>query len=219
MTPEKFEKLTKPVKFRFLRQAKKVCSAIIYNIKYFLCYILYKIKILERYTRTDAGTKHASIAPIFQRFIETEYFRCQVEPITYLQYDIDEDYFYLKRKKNKWFTEKKIVLIVRDKFEVRRILRCRLTNCSININGKFYHHDFPSKFAITACKPWDYANGEATIERKVTKYDTGKLSRLCAMCYLSEEASQEEFEYGYKSMCKDLYNKLSSMTLEDLEVD
>ena len=133
----RFYNMTKPVRFRRLKQAKMMivlrCKALRERIIYFFNYILYKLHILKRYSYRDNVVQAIPLPySITPKEVITDHFRGVVSMSLMQDKYIDLDYFYREKK-----GDKKVTLYLKNEEKTRLYLESHLTDIGIRVK-KWY---------------------------------------------------------------------------------
>ena len=131
----RFYNMTKPVRFRRLKQAKMMivlwCKALRERIIYFFNYILYKLNILKRYSYRDNVVQAIPLPySINPKEVITDHFRGVVSMSLMQDKYIDLDYFYREKK-----GDKKVTLYLKSEEKTRLYLESHLTDISIRVKN------------------------------------------------------------------------------------
>lgn len=222
----KFHKMTKPMKFRRLKQFKMMivlwCKAVRERIIYLFNYILYKLHILKRYSYRDSVERVFSIPPNFNlkmEEVETKLFRGTVIMKIVQETFYDIDYFYQHKKDG----SKKVTLMLKNTEENRLYLDSHLEDICLRINNTWYNtNSLPIlKVAVlpppTAFVEEDFSK---SVECESVTYDLTPLKHLKHSMLLGKilfsDITEPELRGNYYWACEEFTEKLKSMTLRDL---
>lgn len=229
----RFYRMTKPVRFRKLKQIFRTVrftygvgkEIISYLIKYRFNYILYKLNIYKRYTYRDKSEK-VLLSPPYTTFpmrsVQTKYFRGLVSMRLVEVTDIDTDYFYRERKDG----SRKITMYVKNVENKSIYAESHLINISINVGGKWFNtnNNLPTFVMHEAerLKPFiPYDRIERPTEPKTVAYDVSKLRKLTYVSFLGlnitkDDISESMQKYYYGLAYENLHKELDSISLKDL---
>lgn len=224
----KFHNMTKPVRFRRLKQAKMMivlwCKAVRERIIYLFNYVLYKLNILKRYSYRDRTERVFSLPyGIKTQTVETNNFRGAVDMKLVMETFYDIDYFYRQKKDG----SKKVTLYLKNEEESRLFVEAHLESVGLKIADKWYEHNLPIlKVAIMDRKPvvatFDTSAPLKPVEYDTVSYDllplkTLRWKNLLGKITLSD-VSEPMLYYYYERACSEFREKLSSMNIHDLIV-
>ena len=218
----RFYSMTKPIKFRRFKMIKNCLGEVISSvIKYNYYIILYKLKIIKRYSYRDEGVRH--IEPAFKainfKVISTKHFKGLLVANVEEEYHIDMDYFYKLNKEGK----KVIKYVVKDVEEKKFMLTSHLRSLHLRVEGSEWYdvHNLP-KFKMVILDG-SSATSAKPLNRTVT-YDLLKLKKLSYTSVLNINSAEgenveEEIDYTYNSHVEKFKNILNGIQLSSLEVE
>ena len=222
----RFYNMTKPIRFRRLKQAKMMivlwCKAQRELILYFFNYILYKLNILKRYSYRDNTEQVFSLPPNFKkREVHSNNFKGVVDMKFVKSTFYDIDYFYRHNKDG----SEKITLSVKNSEESIMYAESHLEDICLNVGGKWYSpHHLPTLKVAVNKEPspvrYDPSEPLAPIEYDTVEYDLLPLRLLRYKNHLGKitlsDISESMLHYYYEGACNVFHDKLNSMCLHDL---
>ena len=226
---ERFHKMTKPIKFRKLRVIFKSLDSIYrvyrHKLKYLINYILYKIKILKRYSYRDMAERVVSLPHNLEpQVIETDDYKALVNMQVIIRRYWDMDYFYRKTRKG---TEV-ITMWVSEIDETKIHLRSHLEDIQIYVeeNDSWYDvSELPRiKIVHTHLEPivklWEKEHNTKPQEVKTVEYDIRPLRKLIhdidTNCSNILELTKPRLEGYYEFVCSEFVNELVSMPIDTI---
>lgn len=222
----RFHEMTKPMKFRRLKLAKKYinhwCKALRERIVYSFNYLLYKLKILKRYTYRD-NVEQVIPSPYFKtKSITSKYFGGNVIMQLISSKDIDLDYFYYEKKDG----SRKITLSLKDHTEERLFVDSHLESIHIKVGDQWYDVEHLPVFKVASIiepEPVKFTNLEfieKPTEPKVVEYDIMKLRTLRHRLLLGtmslSDISKAMYDYYYDCSCGEFEKHLNTLELADI---
>lgn len=223
----KFYEMTKPMKFRRLKLAKKYvnhwCKALRELIQYSFNNILYHLKILKRYSYRD-NMEMVIPAPhdLKMKSITSDYFGGNVIMQLISSKDIDVDYFYREKKDG----SRKITLCLKDHTEERLFVDSHLDNIHIKVGDQWYDVEHLPVFKVASIikpEPVEFTNLEfieKPTEPKVVEYDIMKLRTLRHRLLLGtmslSDISKAMYDYYYDCSCGEFEKHLNTLELADI---
>lgn len=217
----KFIKMTKPIRFRRLRLIKQTIKDwkghISYVIKYNICNILYKLKILKRYDYRDSGIMEIPLPPYKREIVLTPLCVGTINLRLVKSYNFEIDHF-MRSKKNS--NANVIVFKVSDYSEVKYILTATLTDIKVYIDCKLFavdEHPYLKAWVLSPFQP-DPKNPKYEVKR----YNLSNLQKLRKQYIINDvvnndTVSKEVIDYYLKCSIEDFEKYLKNMTLKDLE--
>ena len=224
---EKFYNMTKPPKFRKLRLFFRSLDSIykVYRCKliYLINYILYKIKILKRYSYRDMSER--IVTPPYNlevKRIKNKDFEVSVIMKLGIQHILDVDYFYRENKNG----TKNITLWVSNIDENRLFIQSYLDEIHLCIRNRWYDVSQLPTFKVAtndwALKPSCISNSDPYLptEIKTVEYDIRPLRRLLHKieiggCDISD-LSKPRLNYYYDCSCREFLKRLDELPLNSL---
>ena len=221
----KFYNMTKPVRFRRLKQAKMItvlwCKAVRERIIYLFNHVLYKLNILKRYSYRDRTEQVFSLPfNIKMREVQSNTFKGVVVTKLIKETFYDIDYFYRQKKDG----SKKITLTLKDEEESRLYTESHLEEICLKVSSRWYMPDhLPTlKVAVMDVKPvaFDPSASLKPVEYDTVEYDLLPLKTLRYKSLLGKitlnDISEPMLYYYYELAVSEFSKKLNSMTLHDL---
>lgn len=229
----KFHNMTKPIKFRRLKQMKTMtvlwCKALRERTIYLFNYLLYKLKILKRYSYRDKVAKVISTSNIplpELKEVISKYVKGIVMMRPVSETDIDIDYFYRERRDG----SRKITLWVKNEKTSRIFVDSYLKNICLKVGDKWYDVDRLPVFKATILEedilPKHFNENEPLrpVEVKTVSYDTAPLKKLrhrsliqmCSTDDFNISFSEKVLEYYYVQSYEAFVDTLNKINLEDL---
>ena len=214
----KFDKMTKPIKFRRIRMLFQTI-AMAHDIRRFKWYtFLCKINVLKRFTFKDHLESDFHEPDNFTpRAVETDLFRVFLQCKLGNEIDIYEDYFYKPMKDG----SKKVLYVIRDEYKVTKFLICYVKDVGIKIDNKIYMCDermpvlrFIPEMPLSSAK---HPIGDR-IEYIQNTYDLSIIKKYISRTILNTFSS-EEVSVSYLKAMDQFYKALSKLTLKDIEVN
>ena len=220
----RFYNMTKPIRFRRLRQVKMMivlwCRAVRERIIYFFNYVLYKLHILQRYSYRDNVVQAVPLPyPIKPKEVITDHFRGVVSMSLMQDKDIDLDYFY--REKN---GDKKITLYLKNKEKTSLYLESHLTDIGIRVKNWYSVNSLPV-FKVSVLdpevKPFTIEKTLEALDYQTVTYNTGYLKNLTHRSIVGidmnvEDVSEAMIKYYYDYAVEEFKKHLNSISLQDL---
>ena len=229
----RFHNMTKPIKFRRLKQMKMMtvlwCKALRERTIYLFNYLLYKLKILKRYSYRDKVAKVISTSNIplpELKEVISKYVKGIVMMRPVSETDIDIDYFYRERRDG----SRKITLWVKNEKATRIFVDSYLKNICLRVGDKWYDVDKLPVFKATILSedilPKHFNENESLrpVEVKTVSYDTAPLRKLrhrsliqkCSTDDFNIPFSEKVLEYYYVQSYEAFVDALNKINLEDL---
>lgn len=223
----RFHEMTKPMKFRRLKMVKQFtadwCVAQRERIKYLFNYLLYKLKILNRYSYRDNVERVVTSPHILEEEkIQTEYFGGTVNMKLISVLDIDVDYFYYKKKDGSI----KITMTLKDSKEETLFTVSHLENIHIKVGDQWHDVNHLPVFkmaSIVKPKPVEFVDAsfiEKPIEPRVVEYDIFKLKtyyhKLLVGKMSPTDITEAMYKFYYECSRKELLKVFSRLTLMDI---
>ena len=220
----RFYNMTKPVRFRRLKQAKMMivlwCKALRERIKYFFNYILYKLHILKRYSYRDNVVQAIPLPySINPKEVITDHFRGVVSMSLIQDKYIDLDYFYREKK-----GDKKVTLYLKNEEKTRLYLESHLTDISIRVKN-WYAVDSLPVFKVSVLdpevKPFTVEKTLEPMDYQTVTYNTGYLKNLTHKSIVGvdmnvKDVSEAMVKYYYDYAVDEFKKHLNSISLQDL---
>ena len=221
----RFYNMTKPIRFRRLRQVKMMivlwCKAVRERIKYLFNYVLYKLNILQRYSYRDRTEQVFSLPyNIKMREVQSNTFKGVVVTKLIKETFYDIDYFYRQKKDG----SKKVTLYLKNEEESRLFTESHLEEICLKVSSRWYQPDhLPTlKVAVMDVKPvaFDPSAPLKPVEYDTVEYDLLPLKTLRYKSLLGkitlQDISEPMLYYYYELAVSEFSKKLNSMTLHDL---
>lgn len=221
----RFYNMTKPIRFRRLRQVKMMivlwCKAVRERIKYLFNYVLYKLNILQRYSYRDRTEQVFSLPyNIKMREVQSNTFKGVVVTKIIKETFYDIDYFYRQKKDG----SKKVTLYLKNEEESRLFTESHLEEICLKVSSRWYQPDhLPTlKVAVMDVKPvaFDPSAPLKPVEYDTVEYDLLPLKTLRYKSLLGKitlsDISEPMLYYYYELAVGEFSKKLNSMTLHDL---
>ena len=220
----RFHSMTRPVRFRKLKQAKMMivlwCKAVRERIIYLFNYVLYKLNILKRYSYRDMSVQVFPLPhQVLVQRAKTDYFSGNVIMTLKLETDIDMDYFY--REKD---GQKKVTLYMRNHEETRLFAESHLADIHLKVD-RWYAVDhlpvFKVAFYEEKVKPFDPSEPLKPVDYKTTNYNVNILKTATHKSLLGanmkpEDISEPMLHYYYNFAVGEFKKYLEHLTLNDL---
>lgn len=216
--------MTKPMKFRRLKMLKN-CAVLWYRVQrsrvlYLFNYLLYKLKILKRYSYRDSVEKSVPFPhKITEMGVESECFRGIVEAQLIVVKDIALDYFYREKKDG----SKKTTYTVVDYCEERLYMESHLRDIHIGINNVWFDtNNMPTfkSYIKPELKPFNPEKPLEEVKCDTICFDLTKVKALYCKYYIGHleisEVSREMLKFYYEDSCNQFRRKLNTIKLEDL---
>lgn len=223
---KKFYEITKPIKFRSFKLLKQTVvlwwEGVRELIKYRVNYMLYKLKILKRYSYRDDVVGNLSLPPKFYlepKIIETEYFSAVARMRYEKERHLDRDYFYMPLKEG----GRKITYIVKDEETSNVFMVVHLEDLHIKVGDKWFCADKLPIFKTATLKSVGKGDSDSPIEYETISYDASILKKLFVKELLIENG---EINYVHGTILNFIYNNcveelkahLEKITLKDLMI-
>ena len=220
----RFYNMTKPVRFRRLKQAKMMivlwCKALRERIIYFFNYILYKLHILKRYSYRDNVVQAIPLPySINPKEVITDYFRGVVSMSLMQDKYIDLDYFYREKK-----GDKKVTLYLKNEEKTRLYLESHLTDIGIRVENWYSVNSLPV-FKVSVLdpevKPFTVEKTLEPMDYQTVTYNTGYLKNLTHKSIVGvdmnvEDISEAMVKYYYDYAVDEFKKHLNNISLQDL---
>lgn len=220
----RFYNMTKPVRFRRLKQAKMMivlwCKALRERIIYFFNYILYKLHILKRYSYRDNVVQAIPLPySINPKEVITDHFRGVVSMSLMQDKYIDLDYFYREKK-----GDKKVTLYLKNEEKTRLYLESHLTDIGIRVENWYSVNSLPV-FKVSVLdpevKPFTVEKTLEPMDYQTVTYNTGYLKNLTHKSIVGvdmnvEDVSEAMVKYYYDYAVDEFKKHLSNISLQDL---
>ena len=220
----RFYNMTKPVRFRRLKQAKMMivlwCKALRERIIYFFNYILYKLHILKRYSYRDNVVQAIPLPySINPKEVITDHFRGVVSMSLMQDKYIDLDYFYREKK-----GDKKVTLYLKNEEKTRLYLESHLNDIGIRVKN-WYSVDSLPVFKVSVLdpevKPFTVEKTLEPMDYQTVTYNTGYLKNLTHKSIVGvdmnvEDVSEAMVKYYYDYAVDEFKKHLNSISLQDL---
>lgn len=226
---ERFHRMTKPIKFRKLRVIFKSLDSIYkvyrHKLKYLTNYILYKIKILKRYSYRDMAERVVSLPHNLELHgVETEDYRATVKMQVIIRHYWDMDYFYRKTRNG----SENITMWVSEIDETKIHLRSHLEDIQIYVkeNDSWYDvSELPSiKIVHTHLEPitklWEKEHNTKPREVKTVEYNIRPLRKLIhdidTNCENILELTKPRLEGYYDYVCCQFIKALREIPIDTI---
>lgn len=226
----RFYRMTKPVRFRKLKQIFRTIrftygvgkERISYLIKYRFNYILYKLNIYKRYTYRDKSEK-VLLSPPYTTFhirsVQTKYFRGLVSMHLVEVTNIDTDYFYRERNDG----SRKIIMYVKNVETKSMYAESHLINICINVDGKWFNttNNLPTFVVHNMNRLKTFIPYTNKDDNHTFTYDIEKLRKLKHTSFLGTNITEDDIsesmqKYYYGLAYENLHKELDSLSLKDL---
>lgn len=226
----KFHKLTQPIRFRrtklFFKSIGRTYEVGTEKLRYFCNYVLYKLKVLDRYSYRDRIRNPVSIPYEHKSLVaEGDTIRGRVVIGLYRETHYDIDYFYRKKKDSKM----KITLSLRDFTEHKFFAESHLEDVELKIAGDWHKTNFLPTFKMATLPPLKTVADTPELEPTEVEYKTitFHLNSILGLRHLSflgvmpsdciqEFLSERMFKYYYHKAVDEFTTKLKSMSVYDL---
>ena len=220
----RFYNMTKPVRFRRLKQVKMMivlwCKALRERIIYFFNYILYKLHILKRYSYRDNVVQAIPLPySINPKEVITDHFRGVVSMSLMQDKYIDLDYFYREKK-----GDKKVTLYLKNEEKTRLYLESHLTDIGIRVKNWYSVNSLPV-FKVSVLdpevKPFTVEKTLEPMDYQTVTYNTGYLKNLTHKSIVGvdmnvEDVSEAMVKYYYDYAVDEFKKHLNNISLQDL---
>ena len=220
----RFYNMTKPVRFRRLKQAKMMivlwCKALRERIIYFFNYILYKLHILKRYSYRDNVVQAIPLPySINPKEVITDHFRGVVSMSLMQDKYIDLDYFYREKK-----GDKKVTLYLKNEEKTRLYLESHLTDIGIRVKNWYSVNSLPV-FKVSVLdpevKPFTVEKTLEPMDYQTVTYNTSYLKNLTHKSIVGvdmnvEDISEAMVKYYYDYAVDEFKKHLNNISLQDL---
>lgn len=223
---KKFYEITKPIKFRSFKLLKQSavlwCEGVRELIKYRINYILYKLKILKRYSYRDDVAGTLTLPPKFYlepELIETEYFSAVARMRYEKERHIDRDYFYMPLSEG----GRKITYIVKDEETSNVFMTTHLEDIHIKVGDKWFCADNLPVFKTATLKSVGEGDSDSPIEYETVTYDVSILKKLFIKELLIENGELNYvhgtiLNFVFENCVNELRSHLEKITLKDLMI-
>lgn len=222
----RFHSMTRPVRFRKLKQAKMMivlwCKAVRERIIYLFNYVLYKLNILKRYSYRDNSVQVLPLPhQVLIKKVESSNFMGNVVMTLLLSTDIDVDYFYREKKNG----EKKVTMYLKNHEESRLFTESHLDNIWIKID-KWYNVNALPIFKVAFLEDQRLEPSDPTQPLKRPDYETRTynievLKKLTHKSLLGvnmkpKDISEPMLHYYYNFSVGEFKKYLNNLSLQDL---
>jgi len=220
----KFHNMTRPIRFRRLKQVKMItvlwCKALRERIKYLSNYILYKLGYLKRYSYRDMSVQVLPLPhQILAQTVQSSNFSGIAIMTLLLENNIDMDYFY--REKD---GQKKITLYMKNHDESRLFSETHLEDIHLKTDKWYSVSELPVfKVAVLdpEVKPFNPDEPLKEVEYTTTTYNVNILKTLRHKSLLGanikpDNISEPMLHYYYNFAVGELKKYLDHLTLKDL---